>query len=110
MPPRRRDAARRKGSRDGVRLSDLLAVRRYLTTSYMVTPRPLGQTALLTGLTNLVVEGTKDEAARVGRGGEKSAGADQSIANASTESRENEMRTMMVSFGGRQRGHRQRRR
>src|SRR4029077_12772509 len=29
----------------------------------------------------------EDEAARVGRGGEKSAGADQSIANASTESR-----------------------
>jgi hypothetical protein len=39
-----------------VRLS---AVRRYLTISYMVTPRPLGQTPRLTGLTNLVVEGTK---------------------------------------------------
>jgi hypothetical protein len=35
------------------------AVRRYLTISYMVTPRPLGQTARLTGLTNLVVVGTK---------------------------------------------------
>ena len=39
----------------------------------------------------------EDEAACVGKGGEKSASADQSIANASTESRENEMRTMMAS-------------
>jgi putative tryptophan/tyrosine transport system substrate-binding protein len=52
----------------------------------------------------------EDEAARVGRGGEKSAGADQSIANASTKSRENKMRTMMVSFGGQQRCQRKCRR
>jgi hypothetical protein len=32
----------------------------YLIISYMVTPKPLGQTARLTGLTNLVVEGTKE--------------------------------------------------
>jgi len=51
-----------------------------------------------------------DEAARGGKGGEKSAGADQPIANASTDSRENKMRTMMGSYGGRQRCHRQRRR
>jgi hypothetical protein len=42
----------------------------------------------------------EDEAARIGRSGEKSAGAGQPIANTGTHSRENEMRTMMVRFGG----------
>jgi len=37
-----------------------------------------------------------DCAARVGQGGEKSATANQPVANASTESRENEMRTIAV--------------
>ena len=42
----------------------------------------------------------EDEAACVGKGGEKSASADQSIANASTESRENEMgQTVRFSSG-----------
>jgi len=53
----------------------------------------------------------EDEATSVGKGGKKSAGADQSVANASAESRENKMRTMMTgSYRGRQRCHRQRRR
>ena len=49
----------------------------------------------------------EDCAARVGQSGEKSATANQPVANASTESRENEMRTM-VGRGGRQDSHRRR--
>jgi hypothetical protein len=47
-----------------------------------------------------------DCAARVGRGGEKSAAADQPIANTGTEPRENVMGTMMGCCGGRQSCHR----
>jgi hypothetical protein len=66
-------------------------------------PQPAGTDALPNRPYEPCCRRNHDEAARIGKGGKKSAGADQSIANASTESRENEMGTMMGSYDGRQR-------
>src|SRR6516164_7680427 len=60
-------------------------------------PQPTGTDPLPNRPYESCCRGNEDETACVGEGGEKSAGADQSIANASTESRENEMGTIMAS-------------
>ena len=73
-------------------------------------PQPTGTDALTNRPYKPCCRRNEDEATRVGKGGKKSAGADQSVANASAESRENKMRTMMTgSYRGRQHCHRQRR-
>jgi hypothetical protein len=69
-------------------------------------PQPAGTHALANQPYVPCCHRNDDCTARVGRSGEKSAAADQSIANTGTEPRENVMRTMIASFGGRQGCHR----
>src|SRR6516164_9226881 len=73
-------------------------------------PQPTGADALTNQPYEPCCRRNEAKTTRVRKGGEKSAAADHSVANAGTESRKNKMRAITGSYGGRQYCHRQHRR
>src|SRR6516164_10673770 len=63
-------------------------------------PQPTGADALTNQPYEPCCRRNEAKTTRVRKGGEKSAAADHSVANASTESRENKMRTITGSYRG----------
>jgi hypothetical protein len=87
-------------------ISLIVAPARLSDHSIHAHPQPAGTDALPNQPYVPCCHRNDDCTARVGRGGEKSAAADQPIASTGTEPRENVMGTMMGCQGGRQGCHR----